>query len=114
MLGGGERDSNRTGPGSQGTKQTQSTILCSPPDRRRWGGHRTARTLLPPGAPHCADQQPPPPEHPGQCGLGDWVVTLGAESRAGELAAASGVVPPDVTHLCLGWSGGAREQRPHG
>ena len=45
----------------------------------------------------------------------DWetvVVTAGADSRAGELAAASVVVPPGVI-LCLGWSGATREQGPH-
>ena len=45
----------------------------------------------------------------------DWetvVVTVGADSRGGNLAAASVVVPPCVT-LCLGRSGAARGQRPH-
>ena len=58
--------------------------------------------------PSCADQRPLPREHPGPCGLGAAVVTAGADSRAGELAAASGVVPPGVT-LCLGWSGATKE-----
>ena len=45
----------------------------------------------------------------------DWetvVVTTGADTRAGELAATSVVVPSGVT-LCLGWSRAAREQGPH-
>ena len=54
--------------------------------------------------PSCADQCSPPLEHPGQCALGAAVVTAGADSRAGELAAASGVVPLGVT-LCLEGSG---------
>ena len=40
-------------------------------------------------------------------------VTAGADSRAGELATASGVVPPGVT-LSLGQRGATREQRLHG
>ena len=46
-----ERDSSSTGPGSQGAGRTQLGILRSPWDRWRRGGHRTARTLLPLGAP---------------------------------------------------------------
>ena len=56
---------------------------------------------------------PPPPEHPGPCGLGAAVVTAGADSRAGEPAAATVVVPPGVT-VCLGRGGAARGQGPHG
>ena len=75
-----------------------------PQDRQRWGGPRTARTLLPLGAPKLCKSAPHPREHPGQCGLGASVVTAGADSRAGELATASRVVPPGVT-LCLGEAG---------
>ena len=45
----------------------------------------------------------------------DWetvVLTVGADSRTGELAAATVVVPPGVT-LCLGLTGTPREQGPH-
>ena len=55
---------------------------------------------------------PPPPEHSGQFRLGAALVTVGADSKAGELAAASVVVPPGVT-LCMGPSVATREQRPH-
>ena len=45
-----------------------------------------------------------PWEHLGQCGLGAVVVTVGADSRAGELASTSVVVPPGVI-LCIGQAG---------
>ena len=45
----------------------------------------------------CRSAPLPPPEHPGPCELGAVVVTAGADSRAGQLAAASVVVPPGVT-----------------
>ena len=47
----------------------------------------------------------PPLEHPGPCRLGAAVVTAGADFRAGQLAAATVVVPPGVT-LYLGLSRG--------
>ena len=50
----------------------------------------------PVGRPSCAGQRPPPGSILG--------VTAGVDSRAGELAAASVVVPPGVT-LCLGGVG---------
>ena len=55
------------------------------------------RTFLPLAPPSCADQCPQPLEHPGPCGLRAAIVTAGADSRAGELAAATVVVPPGVT-----------------
>ena len=61
-------------------------------------------TLLPPALRLCRSGPPLPWEHPDLCGLGAAVVTAGADSRAGELATASGVVPPGVT-LCLGGAG---------
>ena len=57
-----------TGPGSH-SAEGHSPHPAVPPDRRRRGGHRTARTLLPPGAPSCAGQAPTQ-EHLGRCGLG--------------------------------------------
>ena len=48
-------------------------------------------------APHWADQHPTPLEHPGPCGLRAAIVTVGADSRAEELAATIVVVPPAVT-----------------
>ena len=62
----------------------------------------------------CADQRPPHPvpgiSRPVQNGT--VVLTGGADSRAGELAAASLVVPPCVT-VCLGLSGTTREEGLH-
>ena len=64
------------------------------------------------GRPSRADQRPPPPEHLGQCRLVAAGVTARADSSAGELAAASGIVPSGVT-VCLGWSRATREEGPH-
>ena len=50
--------------------------------------------------PHCADQRP----RPRSIQAGSCSSYCGADSKAGDLAAASGVVPPGVT-LCLGLSG---------
>ena len=77
-----------------------------PRDRQRRGGHGTARTLLPLGTPELCRSAPPTPR--STQASADWetvVVTAGADSRAGELAAT--VVPPCVT-LCLGQSRAAR------
>ena len=79
-------------------------ILHSLQDRQRPGRHRTARILLLPGAPQLCRSAPLPPEHPGQCRLGDVVFPAGADSWAEELTSASVVVPPGVS-LCLRWSG---------
>ena len=54
----------------------------------------------------------PAQEHPDPCRLGAAEVTVGADSRAGELAAASAIVPPGVT-LCHRQSKAAREQGLH-
>ena len=92
-------------PQSTGPQGTQCKIWHSLQDRRRPGGHRAARTLLPLGGPRPQSIQAP----------ADWetvVVTAGADSRAGELATATIVVPPDVT-LYLGLSRATREQGPH-
>ena len=107
-----EHDSSSAGPGSQGARG-HSPGSCAPIGTGgRPGVHRTARTPCCQVPPSCASQHPQPQEHPGQCGQGAAVVTVEADSRDGELAAASVVVPPGVT-LCLGWSGATREQRPH-
>ena len=66
-----ERDSSSTGPGSQGAEQTQPTILHSPQDRWRQGGHRTVRTLLPLGTLQ-AVQISALPLALGASGQGDW------------------------------------------
>ena len=96
--------SSGTGPGSQGPRGDTARILCSP----GVGGGREAeagRTPLPWGTRElCRSAAPPQPEHPGPCGQRAVGVTGGADSRAGGLAADSGVVPPGVT-LCLGLSG---------
>ena len=60
--------------------------------------------LLPDGPELCRSAPPAPWSIQA---LVDWEtvgVTAGADSRAGDLAASSGVVPPGVT-LCLGQSG---------
>ena len=105
--------SSSTGPRSQVTKQTQPRILHSRRDRRKSGGHRTARTLLAPGTPKLCRSAPPAPGSI-QASV-DWetvVVTAGADSRAGRLAAASVVIPAGET-LCLRLSRATREQGPH-
>ena len=81
---------------------TQDPALPHPQGRRRQGGHRAARMFLPPGTPKLCRSAPPAP---GSIqASADWetvVVIVGTDSRAGELAAASGVAPPGVTQ-CLG------------
>ena len=66
------------GPQSQGPKQMKPRMLHSPWDRQKWGGHRTARTLLPLGAPKlCRSAHPSQSqEHLGQCRLGDYISYL--------------------------------------
>ena len=116
-------------PRSQGRWGTQPKIQRSR-DRQRPGAHRTERMLLLPGAPELCRSAPPHPapraSRPlrtgSSCGLGapeDWeplrtgspcglgvaIVTAGADSRAGELAAATVVLHPGVT-LYLGLSRG--------
>ena len=96
-----ECDFSSTSTRSQGAGGPSPGSCAPPRDRWRCGGHRTVRMLLPLIVPpSCAGQCTLPPEHLGQCGLGAAVVTVGADSRAGELAATSVVVPPCVT-LCL-------------
>ena len=82
-----------------------------PPDRRMPGGHRATRTLLLRVGLSCADQCPRRQsiQAPGSGGV---VVSAGADSTAGELAALTVVVPPGVT-LYLGLRSAAREQGPH-
>ena len=87
-------------PGDQGT---QPRIRGSPRTGRGWEdtgqpGHSCSQ------AQSCADRAPTP-EHPVPCALGAAVVTVGADSRSGQLAAATVVVPPGVT-LYLGLSRG--------
>lgn len=52
----GERFQQRRAPDPRMSEPTKPTILVSPQDRQKQGGHRTARTLQPLGAPNCADQ----------------------------------------------------------
>ena len=92
---------------SPGCWGTQRRFQRSPWDKQRPRRHRIARTLLPPGGPELCRPMAPPPEHPGPCGLGAVVVTVGADSRAGKLAATAVVVPPGVT-LCLRLSRGLK------
>ena len=61
---------------------TQPKIRCSPRTGRVLGGHRTAR-------------------NPGPCGTGAAVFTEGADSRAGELAAATVVLLGVTLYLGL-------------
>ena len=87
----GTQGSRSTIPESQGTEWTQPRIPHSPQDRRRWGGHRTARTLLPLGSLKLYRSVPPPPgstQTSADCEV-EVVVIGGYDSRAGELAAAS-------------------------
>ena len=54
-------DSNRAGPGAQGAGG-HSPGSCTPPgDRRKPGGHRTARILPPLGTPELCRSVPPLP-----------------------------------------------------
>ena len=53
----------------------------------------------------------PAPEHPVPCRLGVAVVTAGADSRAGELATATAIVP--CVTSCHGQSRAAGEEGPH-
>ena len=74
-----------------------------PPGKAEVGRAQESEDSLPSGAPKLCRSAHLAREHPGQCGLEDWetvVVTGGADSRAGELAATSVVVPPGVTS-CL-------------
>ena len=101
-------------PGTRVIKRTKLGNLPFPWDRQKWRGQRK-QELSCPWVPHklCRSVHL---HHPGSIqasvDLETVVVTVGSDSRAGELADASGVVPPGVT-LCLGQSGAAREQRPH-
>ena len=57
----------------------------------------------------------PTPDHPGPWGLGAAVVTVGADARAGELAAATVIVPPGVIlylELSRGLTGKAAATEP--
>ena len=76
-------------PRSTGCLRTQSRIWCSPGDRQRLGGHRTARTLLP----QVEQISGPSPRASRPLQTESSVVTAGADSRALELAAATVVVP---------------------
>ena len=85
------------GPGSQGAGQTKLAILHYPRTGR--GGESTGRRGLSCYCPQAVQISVPtlPWEHLGQCGLGAVVVTVGADSRAGELGAATVVAPPGVS-----------------
>ena len=61
------------------------------------GRAQDSKDPLPPGGPSCEDRRPPPPEQPGPCGLRVQVVTMGADSRDGELAVATVVAPPGAS-----------------
>ena len=100
-----EHNSSRTGPRAKGTGRWCPRSGDSPWERWRSGRPRIVRTLLPPVTPSSADQCPQPPEHPDTCGMGAVVVTVGADSRAGELDTITVVVPPVVT-LYLGLNRG--------
>ena len=98
---------------SQGAKQTKPMILHSPWDRRKPGGHRTAKTLLLLGAPKLYRSVYPcrPWEHLGQCRLETALVTIG------ELTPELEIWPLPLFfllfHLVPGRGRAAREQRPH-
>ena len=89
-----ERDSSSTGPGVQGAREN-SPRSCAPLRQAGAGRAQDSQDASVPGAPGCAGQGPPPRNHLGQWGLGAGVVTVGVDSRAGDLAAVS-VVPPGV------------------
>ena len=116
LQGGGcaarEHNSSGAGPGDQGTGghgPGSGTPLGTGGGREDTGQQGRSCCWAPLS---CTDQRPPTPEHPGPCGGEAAVVTAGPDSRSGELATASLVVPPCVT-LCLGWSRATREQGPH-
>ena len=87
----GSRGPGRAIPGAQATEPrargdtAQGPVL--PP------GQVDSEELLPLVAPKLCTSAHPPREHPGPCRLGAAVVTAGADSRAGDLANASGGVP---------------------
>ena len=86
----------------------------APPPRQAGAGRAQDSEDAPvPGAPSCAGQGPPPQNHLGQWGLGAGVVTVGVDSRAGDLAAVS-VVPPGVTWCFQRWGHQGLEASSHG
>ena len=106
-----ECNSSSTGPRSQGAGGLSPGSCAALRDRRRLGVHKTVRTLLPPGTPSCADQRSPTPGASRPVWTGRLVVTGGADSRAGELATATAIVP--CVTLCHGQSRAAGEEGPH-
>ena len=102
-----EHDSSNTGLRSQGAGG-HSPGSCIPRDRRRPEGHKTGRTLLPPGAPKLCRSATAAPGHPGQCGQGTAVVTAGLTPGLGNWP------PPVVLFLLVSpcaWDGVASGNR---
>ena len=83
-----ECKSNSAGPGAQGARDTAQDP-ASPQDRKRPGGPRTGRTLLP----RAEQISGPAPRASRSLQMESSVVTAGVDSRAPELAAATVVVP---------------------
>ena len=76
---------------------TQPKIRRSPWDKQRPGGHRTARTPQPPGGSELSRSVAPAPGASRPLQTESSRVTAGADSRPGELAAATVVVPPGAS-----------------
>ena len=87
-----ERESNSTGQGALGAGETAQDP-ASPWDRQRLGRPRTAGTFLP----RAEQISGPDPGASRPLQTESSIVTVGAESRALELAAAAGVVPPGAS-----------------
>ena len=108
-----ECNPSSAGPRAQGAGDTAQDPALPPgqAESRRTQDSEDAPAT---GRPRAVQVSAPcPPEHPGPCGLVAAGITAGADTRAGELATASVLVPPDVT-LCLGRSRATTEQEPHG
>ena len=100
-----ERDYSGAGPGVQGARGHSPGSGALPETGR--GQEGTGWEHAPASrSPELCRSATPTPGALGSCRLGAAVVTAvaGADSRAGELAAASVVVPSGVT-LCLGGAG---------
>ena len=80
-------------PGSPGSWGTQPKILHSPWDSCNPGGPRTARRFFPLGGPKLCRSVVPAWEHPGPYGLRAEVVSVGADSRAGEVSSTTVAIP---------------------
>ncbi|CAK7300252.1 hypothetical protein VULLAG_LOCUS8157 [Vulpes lagopus] len=84
-------------PGSPGCPGTQPRIQCSPWDRQRPGRAQGSKDTPAASGPELCRSSAPAPEHPGPCRLRAPIGTAGADSRAGEKAADTVVVPPGAS-----------------